>query len=60
MIIAGFSHYKQIMQHGFSPAVLGPFGMFVFGVLLTILPFKYESKKSIQFLSGLLDTVEIE
>jgi len=58
MIIAGLSQFKQILQNGFSPAVLIPFGMFAFGCLLTILPFKYESKTSIQFLSKLLDSVE--
>jgi hypothetical protein len=55
IIIAGLSRLKQISQTGFSPMVLIPFGMFVFGVFLVLLPFKYESKKSLQFLSTLLD-----
>jgi len=55
IIIAGLSRLKQISQNGFSPMVLLPFVMFAFGVLLVLLPFKYESKKSIQFLSTLLD-----
>jgi hypothetical protein len=58
IIIVGLSRLKQISQTGFSPMVLIPFVMFVFGVFLVLLPFKYESKKSILFLSSLLDCVE--
>jgi hypothetical protein len=58
IIIAGLSQFKQILQNGFSLAVLIPFGMFAFGCVLTILPFKYESKTSIDFLSKLLDSIE--
>jgi hypothetical protein len=38
----------------FSPAALIPFGMFLFGFLLTYFAFKFESKKSKEFLERLL------
>jgi hypothetical protein len=41
-----------------TPASLIPVGMFVFGILLTILPFKYESAQSKRFLRELLEGTE--
>ena len=55
LLLAGFLNFKQIVEHGFSPAFLIPFGMFIFGYLLISISFKKESKKSQQFLATLLD-----
>ena len=55
IILAGFFQIQEILQNGFSPMILIPFGMFLFGCLLTTLPFKVESKKSKEFLERLLD-----
>lgn len=60
IMIAGLSKLKYILQNGFSPWVLVPFGMFAFGYVFIIFLFKYESKKSMHFLSGLLDSAEKE
>lgn len=56
VVIAGLLHFPVVLHDGFSPAALAPFGMFAFGYLLTTLSFKSESKKSLQFLSGLLES----
>jgi hypothetical protein len=56
IIIAGLFKFKQILQTGFSPMILIPFGMFAFVYLMTILTFKYESKISTQFLLNLLES----
>lgn len=39
----------------FSPAILVPFGMFIFGCLLFTIPFKIESKKAKEFLNKLFE-----
>ncbi len=39
----------------FSPAILVPFGMFIFGSLLFTIPFKIESKKAKEFLDKLFE-----
>jgi len=44
----------------FTPAVLVPLGMLLFGYLLTTLPFKYESKKYKSFIEELLELEEIK
>lgn len=44
----------------FADPVLIPFGMFIFGCLLTIIPFKIESKKSKRFLARLFDGQEVK
>lgn len=54
-LLGGLLNLKQIVEHGFSPAFLMPFGMFIFGYLLISISFKKESKKSQQFLATLLD-----
>lgn len=43
----------------FTPAVLIPLGMLLFGYLLTTLPFKYESKRYKSFIEELLELKEI-
>jgi hypothetical protein len=54
MLWAGIRQIDQISMDGFSPVVLIPFGMFMFGYLLTIFGFKVEAKKSKAFLASLL------
>ena len=44
----------QMTQSGFSPMLLIPFAMFIFGCLLSFFSFKIESKKSKAFLATLL------
>lgn len=58
MLLAGLSHFRQLLQNGFSPMFLIPFGMFAFGCLLTYFAFKVESKKSKEFLATLLESVD--
>ena len=58
IIVSALSQIRQILQHGFSPIALLPFGMFLFGCLLTIFAFKTESKKSKKFLEQLLSGQE--
>ncbi|MCL5247783.1 hypothetical protein M4I21_18395 [Cellulophaga sp. 20_2_10] len=48
---------KSIMDE-FTPVVLVPFGMLLFGYLLTTLAFKYESKKYKYFIEELLELKE--
>jgi len=58
MLLVGLLQIKQLLKTGFSPMVLIPFGMFIFGYLLTTLAFKAESSKSKKFLTTLLDAHE--
>lgn len=58
MLLRGLFQIRQILQTGFSPMLLIPFGMFIFGCLLTILAFKEESKKSKKNLATLLSGQE--
>lgn len=55
LLLGGLLNFRQIIERGFSPAFLIPFGMFIFGYLLISISFKKESKKSKQFLATLLD-----
>lgn len=55
ILVAGIIKFKDIIHNGFSPAFLGPFGMFIFGYLLITLSFRYESKTSKEFLKSLFD-----
>lgn len=47
--------FNEFSINEFSPAVLIPFGMFLFGILLTYFAFKKESKISKEFLEKLLE-----
>jgi hypothetical protein len=58
IILAGLIQIKQVFQSGFSPVILIPIGMFVFGCLLTSLAFKGESKNSKDFLAQLFEGQE--
>lgn len=57
-LLAGLLQIKQILQNGFSPILLIPFGMFAFGCLLTHFAFKGESKNSKEFLAILLESID--
>ena len=57
-LLIGIFKINQILRTGFSPILLIPFGMFIFGCLLTNLAFKAESKKSKEFLATLLSGQE--
>ena len=58
ILLAGILQLRLILANGFSPMLLIPLGMFIFGCALTIIPFKIESKKSKEFLTNLLDGQE--
>jgi hypothetical protein len=58
MLSAGLLQFKQILQNGFSPMLLIPFGMFAFGCLLTHFAFKGESKNSKEFLARILESID--
>jgi hypothetical protein len=57
-LLIGLLNISKILRTGFSPMLLIPFGMFIFGILLTNLAFKAESKKSKEFLATLLSGQE--
>lgn len=54
IIVAGIAQSRQILDNGFSPAVIIPFVMFAFGSGLTLFAFKSESIESKGFLADLL------
>ncbi len=58
MLLMGFFRIAEILKTGFSPILLIPFGMFIFGCLLVNLAFKAESRKSKEFLAALLSGQE--
>jgi hypothetical protein len=58
-LLIGIVKFRQIIQQGFPPAALIPFGMLLFACLMTYFGFKLESKKSKKFLVELLDAEEI-
>lgn len=60
ILIMGIIQIRELLQHGFSPVVLIPFGMFALGSLLFTFAFKAESKKAKSFLSDLLEGQEVE
>ena len=51
---------EEVSQREFTPLSLMPFGMFIFGCLLAVIPFKIESKKSKQFLASLFEGQEVK
>ncbi|ACU59576.1 hypothetical protein [Chitinophaga pinensis] len=58
ILLTGLSQLPLLFSEGFSPFVLIPFVMFVFGCLLCTLAFKTEAKKSKAFLEQLLEGQE--
>ncbi len=58
MLLSGLLQIRQLVKTGFSPMLLIPFGMFIFGYLLMTLAFKAESGKSKKFLVTLLEAQE--
>lgn len=54
IIAAGLIHFKEVLQNGFSPILLLPFGMFIFGCVLTTVAFTAENKKTKRHLAELL------
>ena len=59
IIIMGIIQFNTIAQNGFSPMILIPFVMFLFGCILTSAAFKAESKRSRQFLERLWEAQEV-
>lgn len=57
-IISAIMKFRQVLEGGFSPLALIPFGMFVFGYALLMIAYKAESKKSKAFLEQLLEAEE--
>ena len=58
ILLLGLLQFRQILQNGFSPMLFIPFGMFVFGCLLTHFGFRGESKNSKEFLARLLESID--
>ena len=58
ILLIGILELKQVLKNGISPELLIPFGMLVFGCLLTHFAFKIESKKSKEFLATLLQSID--
>lgn len=58
IILVGLIQFKKVLQNGFSPMILIPFAMFLFGCLLTTLAFKAESRKSKKFLHRMFEGQE--
>lgn len=58
MLIVFIVNFSEISNQQFRPGSLIPFGMLVFGLLLTILSFKAESSKSKIFLQELFEGKE--
>lgn len=54
ILLSGILQFRQIIQSGFTPAVIIPFIMFAFGSGLFLYGFKSESTESKQFLADLL------
>lgn len=55
MLTVAIINFDEFSINEFSPAALIPFGMFLFGFLLTYFAFKTESKISKEFLEKLLE-----
>jgi hypothetical protein len=53
ILITALMRWKELLQHGFSPMMLIPFVLFIFGSLLCVVPFKMEAKNSKAFLENL-------
>ncbi|WP_018616349.1 hypothetical protein [Segetibacter koreensis] len=59
IITAAILHFKQLLEQGFSPGALVPFGIFAFGYALLTIAYKVESQKSKAFLTQLLEAEEV-
>jgi hypothetical protein len=59
ILVLKFLNFGKVIQDGFSPAFLIPFGIFLYRYLLAIFGFKPERYKSREFLSQLLEEQEI-
>lgn len=55
MLTVAIINFDEFSINEFSPEALIPFGMFLFGFLLTYFAFKFEAKKSKEFLERLLN-----
>jgi hypothetical protein len=55
VLVVGIINFKDIIHNGFSPMVLTPFGMSIFGYLLITFGFKYESKIAKEYLKNLFE-----
>jgi hypothetical protein len=60
IIITGSLPLERRLFKALSDPEFTPFGMFIFGCLLAIIPFKIESKKSKRFLANLFDGQEVK
>ncbi|MBN9386319.1 MAG: hypothetical protein J0H74_36510 [Chitinophagaceae bacterium] len=60
IIFTGLAQIREISQHRFSPMLLIPFAMFIFGCLLITLSFKTESERSKKFLLQLWEAQETQ
>lgn len=54
ILLNGILQFRQILQNGFSPALIIPFIMFAFGSGIVLYGFKSESNQSKEFLADLL------
>ena len=55
ILVFCMAHFREVMQKGFSPFLLIPFGMFAFGYLMIYFGFTGEAKKTKAFLHELLE-----
>ena len=59
LLATAIAQFRQVLKRGFSPIILIPFGMFIFGCGLITIGFKSESKNSKEFLATLFEAHEI-
>ena len=52
--------FREILSEGFSPMIMIPFILFIFGCYLTFGGFKSQSENSKYFLANLLEGQQIE
>lgn len=58
LILGAIFHFGDILQNGFSPMIFIPFGMFLFGSLLTIFGLKSQIANAKEFLMLTLNAQE--
>ena len=60
LLLFGILSIKHLLKSGFSPFLLIPFVMLIFGFALTFFAFKHESKIAKRFLIDMLKAKEVE
>ena len=60
ILFVGLLQFREILSEGFSPMIMIPFILFIFGCYLTFGGFKSQSENSKYFLANLLEGQQIE